>query len=220
MRRAVDCVAAITALAIGLGMGGYYYLQQQDAQQLAAVSQGLRRFEQVLAFRGASKEAQTSERGWPLTVDPTWFASDAPRNLLITPDRPWLEVATAEQGEFQDPPVRIALSSDTAAFWYNPYKGIIRARVPIAISDQRALELYNRVNGTSLDNIYCADAAPAPKPDAPPEKPLDPKSSASADPLSPNAMPSTTPPSPTNPFKSQPGATPSNQAQVPDSGPR
>jgi hypothetical protein len=182
MRRAVDCVAAAAALAVASGLGAYYYQQQEAAKEVATVSAGLRRFEQVLAFRGASKEAQTSERGWPLTVDPAWFSTDLPRNLLVTPDRPWLEVATSEQADLQDPPLRIALSSGTAGFWYNPYKGVIRARVPIAISDQKALDLYNKVNGTALDNIYCADAAPAQPPEAVPagDKPADPTTSATA----------------------------------------
>jgi hypothetical protein len=46
----------------------------------------------------------------------------------------------------------------TAAFWYNPYKGILRARVPYDISDERALDLYNRVNGTSVSSIYGVEA--------------------------------------------------------------
>jgi hypothetical protein len=193
MRRAVDFVAAAAVLAVGAGLGGYFYIQQQYSQQIATVSQGLRRFEQVLAFRGASKEAETSERGWPLTVQPEWFSSDTPRNLLVTQDRPWLEIATSEQADLQDPPLRIALSSTTASFWYNPYKGVIRARVPVAISDERALDLYNKVNGTALDNIYCADAAPTPKPDPAP--------------------------APTSPSEQSQDGSPatSKQAQVPDS---
>jgi hypothetical protein len=234
MRRAVDFVAAAITVVVCTGLGTYFYFQQQESQRLADVSAGLRRFEQVLAFRGASKEAETSERGWPLTVDPTWFASDAPRNFLVTPDRPWLEVATPEQADLLDPPVRIALSNTTAAFWYNPYKGIIRARVPIAISDQKALELYNAANGTSLDNIYCAEAAPAPTADPAPaptgEPVLDPTTTVSLDPAplkpakppvakgasGPTANASAGQPV-VNPFKSQlPSGAPSKQAQVPE----
>jgi len=159
MRRAVDVVAAAAVLAVGLGLGAFYYIQHQDDQQIKEVSAGLRRFEQVLVFKGASKEAEVSERGWPLSVDPHWFGTAIPQNLLVTPDRPWLEVAMAEQATMSDPPLRVAIGTQVAAFWYNPYKGIVRARVPVAISDRRALELYNRVNGTNLDSLHSADAA-------------------------------------------------------------
>jgi hypothetical protein len=159
MRRAVDVVAAVAAIAVACGLGAFYYLQHQDDLQIKEVAGGLRRFEQVLVFKGASKESEVSERGWPLTVDPHWFGAGPPQNLLVTPDRPWLEVATPEQATMSDPPLRVAIGTQVSAFWYNPYKGIVRARVPIAISDRRALELYNRVNGTNLDNLYCADAA-------------------------------------------------------------
>jgi hypothetical protein len=162
----VNCVAIATTLALGGGISFYYFQQYQGEQRLSGISAGLRRFEQVLAFHGASKDAEVTERGWPLTVDATWFSGDTPQNLLLTPDRPWLEVATPEQATMMDPPLRIALSSSVASFWYNPYLGVIRARVPIAISDAKALTLYNRINGTSLDNIYSADAAPDPTPKA------------------------------------------------------
>ncbi|MEX2220147.1 MAG: hypothetical protein WD749_15465 [Phycisphaerales bacterium] len=159
----MNCVAFAAVLAVGSGLGAFFYLRHQDELQLREVSSGLRRFEQVLAFRGASKETETTERGWPLTVEPTWFESDIPRNQLVTPDRPWLEIATPDQATMMDPPLRIAIGTTTAAFWYNPYKGIIRARVPIAISDRKALDLYNKVNGTALDNIYCAEGVLLPE---------------------------------------------------------
>lgn len=177
MRRAVNCVAAAAALVLCAGLGFFYYQQYQADHQLDEVSFGLRRFEQVLAFRGASKDAQVTERGWPLTVDPKWFAGDAPRNLLLTPDRPWLEIATPDQANMTNPPLRLAIGTSIAAYWYNPYQGVIRARVPIALSDQRALDTYNRVNGTSLDTIYCADAVSIPPPAPEESKPADPPSS-------------------------------------------
>ena len=160
MRRVVNCVAVAVALSGAAGLGGYFYKQHQAEQQVTDVSAGLRRFEQVLAFHGAGKETPATERGWPTTVEPVWFNGDPPRNWLVTQDRPWLEIATPEQAELADPPLRIALSNTVASFWYNPYRGVIRARVPISISDSKALELYNKANGTALDNIYCADAAP------------------------------------------------------------
>jgi hypothetical protein len=41
-----------------------------------------------------------------------------------------------------------------AAFWYNPYQGILRARVPVMISDEESLSVYNRINSSSLTSIF------------------------------------------------------------------
>jgi hypothetical protein len=49
----------------------------------------------------------------------------------------------------------MAIDNSVASFWYNPYQGVIRARVPIVISDRKAL--YNSVNRTRLDSIYSKD---------------------------------------------------------------
>jgi hypothetical protein len=48
-------------------------------------------------------------------------------------------------------------------FWYNPYQGVIRTRVPPAISDQRSLDLYNRLNRCNLSSIFPTERdSPAP----------------------------------------------------------
>jgi hypothetical protein len=48
----------------------------------------------------------------------------------------------------------MAFDRSIAAFWYNPANGVVRARVPVTISDQRATELYNRINGVFLTSIF------------------------------------------------------------------
>ena len=42
-------------------------------------------------------------------------------------------------------------------FWYNPYQGVIRTRIPPMISDQRSVELYNRLNRCSLPSIFATE---------------------------------------------------------------
>ncbi|RMD62322.1 MAG: hypothetical protein D6824_06910 [Planctomycetota bacterium] len=56
--------------------------------------------------------------------------------------------------------MRVAVDESVASFWYNPGTGAVRARVPATVSDQRAVELYNRVNNTSLRSIFEGAAAP------------------------------------------------------------
>ena len=39
-----------------------------------------------------------------------------------------------------------------AMFWYNPVRGIVRARVPDQTTDESTLSLYEQVNGESWEN--------------------------------------------------------------------
>jgi len=41
-------------------------------------------------------------------------------------------------------------SKGGAMFWYNPARGVIRARVPRTLSDADAVALYNDVNRTKV----------------------------------------------------------------------
>jgi len=59
-----------------------------------------------------------------------------------------------------DPPVRMTIDGKLASFWYNPYQGIVRARVPVCVSDRKALDLYNSINGTRLSELYGAPPEP------------------------------------------------------------
>lgn len=167
LRRAVDAVCALSAAGL---IAGVLYFSNQDIRErqvVTGVADELARFRAVLTTHAAARDASVNLRGWPKSIDPTWFGSDPPRNALVTPDRPWVEIATAEESTFSDPPVRMTINSQLASFWYNPYQGIIKARVPVSINDRRSLDLYNRINGTNLDSIYSA-TVPAPVPIEPP----------------------------------------------------
>jgi hypothetical protein len=62
-------------------------------------------------------------------------------------------------------------------FWYNPYQGVIRTRVPAMISDQRSLDLYNRLNRCTLQSIFPTEADSP----TPPESGAAPTDKSSAD---------------------------------------
>jgi hypothetical protein len=154
LRRIVD-IAAVVAVTGILGLVGWHsYTQYEERSEVRRMPGELRRFEQVLALQAASGQTQINTRGWPLTISPEWFGSDPPRNALVSHDRPWLEVASPEQADLADPVVRMTIDRSVAAFWYNPFRGIVRARVPMQISDDRSLALYNAVNGRSLNTIH------------------------------------------------------------------
>jgi len=94
-----------------------------------------------------------------VTIDPAWFQEAAPGNPLLDEDRPWVEVAGTSQADLLHPPVRMAVEKSIAAFWYNPYQGVVRARVPVMVSDDKATELYNRVNGTGMSSIFVREGS-------------------------------------------------------------
>jgi hypothetical protein len=81
---------------------------------------------------------------------------DPPRNHLLTGDRPWVELAPVEDADRDHPADPVAFDLDghkSASFWYNPYRGVVRARVAPQINEQETLALYNRVNGVFLATL-------------------------------------------------------------------
>lgn len=99
-----------------------------------------------------------NQRGWPTTIEAEWFGSTPPLNALVPAGCPWIEIASGEELGRNNPSVRVALDRSTAAFWYNPALGIVRARVGPTATDKRAIELYNELNSTSVAAVV--DAIP------------------------------------------------------------
>jgi hypothetical protein len=48
----------------------------------------------------------------------------------------------------------VAASRMQSRFWYNPYAGVVRARVPQGASDAAALKMYNAVNVSRLRSLF------------------------------------------------------------------
>lgn len=153
-RRAANFAGVVASILLAAAVAWAMLQERTERSRIEAARQAIRTLERVLTVHGASGTVETSDRGWPLVVNPAWFGTDLPRNPLVTPDHPWLEVATLPQAHLTDPPLRMTIDESVAGFWYNPWQGVVRARVPVGSSDRSALNLYNRANGTSLDNIH------------------------------------------------------------------
>jgi hypothetical protein len=162
LRRAVDLSTVAAAVGLTVMLTWHFSGQFKHEKNVQSVQDSLRRFEQMLAMRAAAKDTPMTGRGWPQTMDVTWFGTDPPTNVLLSPDRPWIEVALPSEAHLKHPNIRVAADLRTASFWYNPYQGILRARVPYEISDERALETYNLINGSSVDSIYGTELARQP----------------------------------------------------------
>lgn len=160
MRRLTDILLGATI--VGLGAGAMLHGKQEATEEarITAVRARVQQIEAQIRLRAAAGEVEVNARGWPVTVDPAWFDERAPRNLLLSGARPWLEIAPPEHADLEHPPVRVAIDRTTAGFWYNPGNGVVRARVPATVSDARATALYNRINDVALSSIFEGMAAP------------------------------------------------------------
>lgn len=179
MRRIVEVIVVLGVVGLFGWMLMFRSQHQKLDREASFVTEEVRRFELEIKLRAATADGTGTEltgRKWPSTIDPNWF-DEPPRNTLLSPDRPWVEVAPPAHSELTDPVMRIALDNELASFWYNPYQGVIRARVPVTINDRQALALYNQVNRTALTSLYAAPPTVEKPADAPTnedkEDPLD-----------------------------------------------
>jgi hypothetical protein len=157
LRRAVDVVGVLAgagALVVVAVVGLKHYRTQQAFDVVTA---GLREFERTLAVQANLGEAELTRSGWPTTMNPAWFSNSPPRNPFMPPEAAWLEVAPEIEANLLDPPARVAPDEFHAGFWYNPYRGIVRARVPLVVSESQSVELYNRINGRAVRSGYEAN---------------------------------------------------------------
>ena len=132
--------------------------RDQLDSQVDEARQAAQRLERAIRIQAATGKTAINGRGWPETVEPAWFNDDPPLNPFIPVGRPWVEVASEDEEGLTDPPIRQSVTRDLAMFWYNPANGVVRARVGPMISDQRAVDVYNRINNSSVPALFDARA--------------------------------------------------------------
>jgi hypothetical protein len=157
MRLLTD-ILILLMLVVLLGGGSMLYREhQQTAAALEHARLEVQRFQQQVHLQAALGEVELSERGYPLTIDPAWFRGSLPSNTVLQGGHSWVEVAGSGDHNRMHPRDLIAVDETVAAFWYNPNNGFVRARVPVGVSDERALELYNQINDCSLSSLFSDD---------------------------------------------------------------
>ena len=156
MRRTVDVVALGLCLVVSVLVTIQYTRSSSANNVVTDTELALSRFHSVLRVQATTNGVAVNGRGWPNTIDGGWFGEDPPRNHLLTGDRPWVELAPAEDADRDHPADPVAFDLDdqrSASFWYNPYRGVVRARVAPQINEEATLTLYNRVNGVFLTTL-------------------------------------------------------------------
>ncbi len=151
----------MVVIALAGAVGAYLYhraaaereFQMVDSTRNAVIDLGQR-----MRYLKATERIALNEFGWPDVIDPKWFDGFPPRNSMVNARHPWLEVATDLEYALDHPVQRVAINEQLAGFWYNPAKGIVRARVQQTVSDEKTIDLYNRVNGVSVSELF--DSSP------------------------------------------------------------
>ncbi len=152
MRLVIDSLIALMLVSLlGTVVWAHHRQQQQElSQQLLCDS--LAKLHQQAVYHGALGDVDLSDNGFPQQVRPDWFGSKFPFNNLTEARRPWIDVAPP--GDMADQPPDPVLSDENqAGFWYNPNRGLFRARVPAQINDRQTLALYNQINQCALKEL-------------------------------------------------------------------
>ena len=154
MRLLVDILLALMLCGVLAGVVMYKRGEISSKQDLEQTRVDVRRFQQQITLHAQLGQVEHSKRGFPMTIEPAWFSDNLPRNPLLGPGHPWLEIAGIIQADLTHPPIRVGADNTSAKFWYNPYTGNVRARVPAGLSDAETLKLYNYVNSSDLTDLF------------------------------------------------------------------
>lgn len=154
MRIFIDILIALMIAGILAGAVVMHRNNQDKQQTIETTRIEVRRFQRQLMLKGAIAQASTNRESFPDTIDPTWFGENLPKNILLIDGHPWVEIAAKSERTLSHPSNLTAGEMTDAQFWYNPYLGIVRARVPADLSDAKAVELYNLVNETQLVDLF------------------------------------------------------------------
>ncbi len=154
MRVILDSLVALMLIGILSGVVLYTHAGRRLEDKIELARAEVERFQSQIMLQAAMEKIEMSQRGYPASIDAAWFAGNLPMNPLIGPSHPWVEIAGESERDLQHPRNRIAFDLGAAQYWYSPYTGVVRARVPAEVSDARALRLYNRVNGSHLVDLY------------------------------------------------------------------
>ncbi len=171
MRLMVDILIAGIVLGVIAVIAVQRNARAEEVDRIAAVQQSMHTIENQSLYRAGIGEVVVTRRGYPSTILESWF-DPPPQNILAGPTETWIEIADDLDGD-RTHPRYVYTDGSRAAFWYNPHRAILRARVRMQMTEQTTLELYNLVNDSTLrmrDTMWIEQPDESAKPDQP--KPL------------------------------------------------
>lgn len=149
MRLVIDSLIAMMLVAILAGVILHYRQQQRVVVAYQRVHQDLSQLRESIIYHSALQRDENNPWGFVAHVSPEWFTQGLPMNTLVSGRHPWMDIAPP--GDMHDhPPDPVIRRDSQAGYWYNPTRGVIRARVPEQFTEHATLTLYNQINSTSL----------------------------------------------------------------------
>jgi hypothetical protein len=158
MRTLTNILIIVMLLGILGSFGMHYRTKWLEHRAIEDTKLELRRFQREVHYRATLGDIEGGERRFPRTIEPLWFNGDLPVNELLGPEHPWCDIAGLDEKHLHHPADRVAAGGKAAKFWYNPYTGAVRARVPSRVIDTEALELYNYINDSDLQILFAGTA--------------------------------------------------------------
>lgn len=152
MRLLIDSLIALMLVAILAGVIYHHRQQQERVRQYQTAHRELAQLRETMTYYKALENDTVNEYGYPPYIAPSWFPQGLPTNRLIPGRHPWVDIAPP--GDMNDqPPDPVIYSEKQAGYWYNPNRGIIRARISEQFTEQATLALYNQINTTMLVSL-------------------------------------------------------------------
>jgi len=153
MRLLIDSLIATMLVMILAGVVWAHRAGRQIELAREQVYDALAALHEQAVYHGALGDAELTETGFPKQIAPSWFTT-IPFNRFADARRPWIDVAPpGDTADHPPDPILHEADRDQAGFWYNPARGVFRARVPALATDTETLALYNRVNNAALREL-------------------------------------------------------------------
>jgi hypothetical protein len=151
MRLTIDSLIALMLVVLLALALAHYRASTRKLDEQRQVHIALSRLAEQARYHGSTARPDGRGPVFAMTISPAWFESDLPTNTVAA-GYAWLDVAPP--GDLaDDPPDPVLHNPSQAGFWYNPNRGVVRARVPGGRGPGEMLELYNQLNNTGLRDL-------------------------------------------------------------------
>lgn len=148
LRASIDILIVTAAAGALLGGLRLYQSSLSESSDIERTQAAISRLDAEVGIRSALGGPDLNEYGHPPSLDPDWFEGAMPLNALAAGDTPWIEIAIPGEWSRDHPRDPTLDGGRGAMFWYNPKRGLVRARVPAQASDESSQSLYAAVNGS------------------------------------------------------------------------
>ncbi|MEM9294964.1 MAG: type II secretion system protein [Planctomycetota bacterium] len=148
----IEMVIVIAVLAILASIALPRYGAAQDEARNAAALSNRKTIQNMIHAYHSRHEA------WPATIDPGWFPENEVPPHPYAPD--WegdpVQVFRNKRDPSRYYPGAKLLNPDISwgkPYWYNPVNGNLIVRVPEQDTVQATIDLFNEINGVSVDTL-------------------------------------------------------------------